>query len=595
MKSFAKPLVLLSTLLLFGSTLTAFAPAPERDRSPIDLALSADGRYALTANATSDTVSLVDVAAGRLLAEAAVGKRPFAVALSRDGRRAVVSNQYADSVSVLEVGPSSLRVERTIPVGDEPRGVALSRDGATAFVALSGEDQVAFVDVAAGKVTGKLDVGAEPWHVAVTPDGARLVVGNSRSRDVSVIDIAARKLAYTVRLRGTNVRHIAISPDGQWAYLPHTSERGRPTTKQFIALGWVIGSRLSRCPLKEEGPREALALDKQGDAVGDVDGAAISPDGATVALTAGGTHELLLLRLPLPFIAYGGPGDTVEKELLDNPDRYRRIRLEGRPMGVAFAPDGRTLVVANYLANTLQVVDANSGQLTRTIPLGGPATPSIERRGEAIFLDADRSFNHWYSCNSCHVEGHTNGSTFDTYNDGSYNTPKKTLSLRGVTQTGPWTWHGWQKDLRQLVHDSMYKTLEGPEPTDAELDAVLAYLKTLDFKANPHRNADGSLPPAALRGEAVFNAKGCNTCHAPPNYTTPAAYVVGLESPLDVYKGFNPPTLRGVYNRAPYLHMGQASTLREVLTRYHQASKLTNKPDPTPQELDDLIAFLRSL
>ena len=137
--------------------------------------------------------------------------------------------------------------------------------------------------------------------------------------------------------------------------------------------------------------------------------------------------------------------------------------------------------------------------------------------------------------------------------------------------------------------------MQGPEPSDDDLDALLAYLGTIDFKPNPHLNADGSLTAAALRGQAVFNAKGCNTCHAAPDYTTPAVYTVGLESPLDVYHGYNPPSLRGVYNRAPYLHMGQASTLHEVLTKYHQASKLTNKPDPTPQELDDLITFLRSL
>jgi YVTN family beta-propeller protein len=557
--------------------------------------LSADGRYALTANATADSVSLVDVTEGHVVTETPVGKRPFAVALSRNGKIAVVTNQYADSISLLEVAPDRLRVARTIPVGDEPRGVALSADGGTAYVALSGEDQVACVDLAAGRVTTKVEVGTEPWHVALTPDGTRLAVGNSRSRDMSVIDVAARKVAYTVRLRGTNVRHIAVSPDGQWAYTPHTSERGRPTIKQMIDLGWVVGNRLSRCPLKAEGPREAMALDPQGDAVGDVDGVAISPDGNNVALSAGGTHEVLLFKLPLPFIAYGGPGDTIEKELLDQPGRFRRIKLEGRPMGLTYAPDGKTLVVTNYLSNSLQIVDVASGQVTRTIALGGPATPSLARRGEAIFLDADRCFHHWYSCNTCHVEGHTNGSNFDTFNDGSYNTPKKTLSLRGVTQTGPWTWHGWQKSLRDLAHSSLIKTLQGPEPTEDDLDAILAYLNTLDFKPNPHRNPDGSLPEAAKRGELVFNARGCNTCHAPPNYTTPAAYVVGLESPLDFYKGYNPPSLRGCYHRAPYLHMGQAATLREVLTIYHQASKLTGKPDPTGQDLDDLIEFLRAL
>src|SRR5205807_9002051 len=126
------------------------------------------------------------------------------------------------------------------------------------------------------------------------------------------------------------------------------------------------------------------------------------------------------------------------------------------------------------------VVDVETAQASAVIPLGSAEKPSLARQGEAIFLDADRSFHHWYSCNSCHVDGHTNGSDFDTFNDGSYGTPKKTLSLRGVVQTGPWTWHGHQKSLRQLVHDSITKSLQGEEPTEADLDAVTAYLATLD-------------------------------------------------------------------------------------------------------------------
>ncbi|HLK59516.1 MAG TPA: beta-propeller fold lactonase family protein [Chthonomonadaceae bacterium] len=585
-------------ILLLALTLPAVPRAPRvaaLDRSPSDLALSADGAFALSANTTANTVSLVDLKAGRVVAETPAGQGPFCIALARDGRRAVVTNRLSDSLTLFTVSPTGLKAEATFPVGDEPRGVALSPDGKTAYVALAGESTLAWVNLATKRVETRLPVGIEPWHVGLSPDGKRLAVGGARSQDVSVIGVAERKVLAVVKLRGHNVRHIAMSPDNAWAYVPNIAERGRPATKDNIDRGWVVGNRLSRVPLQEEGPREAIALDPRGKAVGDVDGVAVSPDGKTLAVTCGGTHELLLLRQPLPFIAFGGPGDHIEPDLLKDENRFRRVPLGGRPLGVAFAPDGNTVVVANYLSNALQVVDVPTAQLKNTVPLGGPEKPSLARQGEAIFLDADRSFHHWYSCDTCHVEGHTNGSDFDTFNDGSYGTPKKTLSLRGVTQTGPWTWHGWQKSLRKLVHDSMTTTMQGEEPTDAELDAVLAYLATLDFKPNPHRNPDGSLTAAAKRGEAVFQAKACNTCHASPNYTTPAAYVIGLEAPEDVYRGYNPPSLRGVYNRSPYLHTSAALTLEEVLTEYHRPSKLTGKPDCTPQELTDLIAFLNSL
>jgi YVTN family beta-propeller protein len=588
----------LAALTATGALLAAgvaSSPVPERDRSPIDLAVTADGRYALTANATSDTVSLVDLEAGKVLAETPVGKRPFCVALTKDGARGLVSNQWSNTVTLLAVSPTALRATTTLPIGDEPRGVAIAADGSRAFVALAGEDAVAVVDMQAAKVLKKVEVGTEPWHLALTHDGKRLAVGNARSQDMTVLDASTLETLHTVRLRGRNARHVAISPDDTWAYVPHISERGRPATKQNIDLGWVVGNRLTRCPLKEEGPREAIALDTRGKAVGDVDGLAVSPDGNLLALTAGGTHELVLLRNPLPFVAYGGPDDHIEPDLLRDTQRFRRVPLGGRPLGVKFRPDGRTAAIANYLSNAIQIVDTETAQVTKTISLGGPPAPSLERKGEALFYDANRSFNQWYSCNSCHVEGHTNGANFDTFNDGSYETPKKTLSLRGVSKTGPWTWHGWRKTLRELVHDSMTKSMQGPEPSEEDLDALTAFLNTLDWRPNPNRKVGGSLSMAAKRGEAVFNAKGCQACHAGPNYTAEGAYSVGLESPGDVYKGFNPPPLRGVYNRAPYLHNGEARTLEQVLTKYHRPSQLGGQPDCTPEELKDLVEFLRSL
>ncbi|MGH7339851.1 MAG: YncE family protein, partial [Candidatus Rokuibacteriota bacterium] len=71
------------------------APQAEPDRSPNDLAVSPDGRWAVTANRTSDSVSLVDLNEGKVVAEARVGRRPFAVALR--GSTAVVTNWQSDT------------------------------------------------------------------------------------------------------------------------------------------------------------------------------------------------------------------------------------------------------------------------------------------------------------------------------------------------------------------------------------------------------------------------------------------------------------------------------------------------------------------
>ncbi|MDX1934381.1 MAG: c-type cytochrome [Capsulimonadales bacterium] len=597
----ALPLLLLCaapSVLPVGRFVAASAApvASDVDPSPIDLALVPGRPRVIVLNHTADTASLVDWEQGTVLSTVPVGKRPFGIAVSRDGRSALVTNRDADSVTVLSPDGDTLTVTRTFSVGPEPRGVAWHPNGTTAFVALASADAVAQIDVAKGIVTRRLPVGQEPWHLALTPDGTRLAVGNSRGRTVTVIDTATGQERFGIKVLGRNLRHIAISPDGEWAYFPNISERGQGVTRENIDRGWVVGNRLTRIPLNAPGPREAITLDIRSDAVGDVDGIALSPDGKRLALTAAGTHEILSMRLPdLPFVSYGGPGDHLDPALLADADRFRRIKVGGRPLGITFAPDGKTLLVANYLRNAVQVVDTATGSVVRAIPLGGPKTPSLARRGEALFTDATRSFGNWYSCGSCHVEGTENGALVDTFNDGSLGTLKRTPTLAGVTDTAPWTWHGWRTDLRKLIRDSFTTTMQGRDPEPDEIEAVFAYLKTVQPRRNPNRSPDGALTASAKRGETVFGAKGCVSCHTAPLYTGAQVVEIGTGMPGDAYKGFNPPGLRGVYRRPPYLHDGRAKTLEEVVTREHRPSQLTGKPDCTPQETADLVAFLRSL
>ncbi|MFO7168702.1 MAG: cytochrome c peroxidase [Chloroflexota bacterium] len=64
---------------------------------------------------------------------------------------------------------------------------------------------------------------------------------------------------------------------------------------------------------------------------------------------------------------------------------------------------------------------------------------------------------------------------------------------------------------------------------------------------------------------------------------------------------FKPPSLRGVAERAPYMHAGQFATLREVLEHYNRAPEAPaghSELEPlglTDEELGQLEAFLRSL
>ena len=600
-------LLLATSMALFANSADADSPkgGEEPDRSPIALALSPDGARLLVANQTSGTISWVDTKLGTVLVEAKTGDRPGGVAISRDGKVGVVTHWYGGDLTILDLVDDRARVVGRVEVGPEPRGVVIAADGSTAYVAVGASNEVARVDLPSRKVTGRVEVGREPRGLAPTPDGARLAVANARGRSISVVDLGKFAVERTLPMLADNLRQVAVSPDGRYAYVAAMNNRGFATTRNNIDQGWVLGQRIFRVMLDGSEPAECVSLDPRGDAAGDAHGFAFGEAGKLLAVGCGGTHEvMLLLDDETPLSWRNGVGrDTIDSGLLKDKKRFRRVQLGGRPTEIAFGPDGKTLYVANYLANSVQVVDAGSAKLSRTIELGGPDAPSLARRGEALFHDAYRSLNNWYSCNTCHSDGHTNGLDFDTLNDGwqdNSNTHlrsrKKVPTLRGVASTGPWTWHGWQENLDDAMIESFTKSMQGKRPDKGEVEALVAYLTTLEFPRNPNREPDGGLTPAARRGEVVFRSRkaNCASCHSGPEFTDGKRHDLGLNERGDVYKGHNPPSLRGAYDKDPYLHDGRAGTLREALAGDHAPETVGGEPI-SESELDDLIAYLKSL
>ncbi|MEX1096455.1 MAG: hypothetical protein WED34_10420 [Planctomycetales bacterium] len=568
------------------------------DRSPVHLVLGPDESWLVAANRTAGTCSLVALPGGKVLDEVSVGADPVDLALAPDGRTVLVTASRAGDVVFLDVQAGRLKKLGSLAVGFEPWGVAISPDGREAYVAQSLADRVAVIDMAARKVVAHIEVGGWPKYLAVSPDGARLAVGTSADRGVTVVDPIARKRLFIERFGGMNIGRLRVADDGGHAYFPWMIYGNNPISKSNIQRGWVLASRFARVRLDAKARREAISLDPKGEAVADPHGIDIARDGARAVVSSSGTHELLVYRLPdLPFMDYGGPGDHIDPALLADKDRFFRIPTGGRPMGLAIARDGRTVYVADYLDNSVRVVDLEERKLVRSIPLGGPAAPSAARRGEAIFYDARRSLDQWYSCHSCHDEGGSNVEPMDTQNDGSGFTFKTVLPLFDLEHTGPYTWRGWQQGLDDAIRKSLVDTMQGPAPSERDVADVRAFLSSLERPRNPHRQADGSFSEAALRGKAIFegDVAGCAACHSGPHFTDGAIHDVGLEERRDPYQGFNTPSLVGADRKRRLLHDGRARSLEEVLTGDHAPEKVTGNGKLSADELRDLLAYLRSL
>ena len=58
---------------------------------------------------------------------------------------------------------------------------------------------------------------------------------------------------------------------------------------------------------------------------------------------------------------------------------------------------------------------------------------------------------------------------------------------------------------------------------------------------------------------------------------------------------FDTPTLLELWRSGPYLHDGSAPTLRDVLTTRNPENRHGRTAQLTPEQINDLVAFLESL
>ena len=130
---------------------------------------------------TSGTVSLIDRATG-VTRHVEVGVHPTAIVVEQG--KAYVANALSDTIS--EVDIKAGRVDRTIPmawgrlrvVGGMPNALAIR--GETLYVADGGDNALAEVDLPTGRVKGFRPVGYFPTAVALSKDGRTALVLNSK-------------------------------------------------------------------------------------------------------------------------------------------------------------------------------------------------------------------------------------------------------------------------------------------------------------------------------------------------------------------------------------------------------------------------------
>jgi YVTN family beta-propeller protein len=193
---------------------------------PAHVVTDLQGLRAFVSNAGDDTLSVVDLDTGSLVATISTGDYPHGLRLSPDGRYLMVANVESGSVSLIDV--QSLAEVNRVAVGAAPVQVAFLPDGSRAYVSLRDEDAVSVIDLASLKVIGRIPVGDGPIQLHATPDGTKIFVANQGSEtapssEVSVIDVASSSVVVTITA-GLGAHGVSISTDGSLVFVTNVED-----------------------------------------------------------------------------------------------------------------------------------------------------------------------------------------------------------------------------------------------------------------------------------------------------------------------------------------------------------------------------------
>ena len=551
-------------------------------RHPVSLQFSGDGNFLYVANRRSGTCSVVAMTDYSVVNEVKLGQQLEDLQRMGESGLLLAVDHAGHELILFRAEGEKLEVLQREPVARYPVSIAVRADGRQVVIASLWSRQLTFFDfdVSQAKLTaaGKLDLEIAPREQVFANDES-LIVADAFGSEIAIVDARRKELRFLREYPGHNIRGLSLNLERDKLVSSYqTLNELAHTVRNDIHWGLLASNDLRWAELDKVLDETSniykrahvQSLGNPGDAAGDPGSFAVAPDG-TVVVAISGTDEVEI-------------GLETEFEM-------QRLAVGDRPTDVVIHPSGKLACVANTFDDSVSVIDLQQRKETWRVSLGeGPELKLVDH-GERLFFDASLSHDSWLSCQSCHSEGHTNGMLSDNFSDQSFGAPKRVLSLLGRSETLPLAWHGHVQTFEAQVRNSIEQTMQSSfKPSEEQVSAIVAYVKQLPAPPALDVARECIDEVAVQRGERLFGELNCIDCHAPPSYTTPDVYDVGLED-VKERRMFNPPPLRGVSQRRRFFHDGRANSLPAVFSQYrHQLDR-----ELSAEELRDLLAFLRSI
>lgn len=280
---------------------------------------------------------------------------------------AYVTNQSSSDLSVIDL--ERMEEIRRIPVPGMPAGVAVSDRLKSVFTVSPDSKTLRRFDLDGGAPHAEIRLDGGPIGVAVDDTRNRLFVSdwyNARVWVLGADDLALRQSLTT----GSAPAGLALSPDGR-----HLATADRDSNQVSIFDAETLALR-HRVTVGERPFGLAFASD------GRLFSADVGSDTVTAISPESGKVLGKVRTKSRPYgIAFAGSHGFVTNQYDDSVSVFdsktyapvKVILVDGYPEGIDTTADGRHVIVANWESNTLSVIDADTLEVTGSIPTGdGP-------------------------------------------------------------------------------------------------------------------------------------------------------------------------------------------------------------------------------
>jgi DNA-binding beta-propeller fold protein YncE len=307
--------------------------------------ITADGSTVIVANYETDSITVVDVVHGAVLAEydlrpgrinqaqAGVPGGEFPVGVAVKGNNTIfVSSARDREIDVLNLSGGKVNLTNRIPVSGNPNRLVLNKAQSLLFVAANNSDALIVIDASGLSVLSQVNVsapagvlgngknvpkGSNPNSVTLSPDEKTAYLTNGGTNDVAVVSLSGKKPVVKGLIpTGWQPNSVSASADGSTIYVVNgkSNPGPNPLNCRFINAGGNYGSACQN-PVAQNGSGNQYAWqnEKAGflvlpvpedDDLAELTGLVAQNNGFNLQLSQQDVSTMLFLRQHIQHVIY---------------------------------------------------------------------------------------------------------------------------------------------------------------------------------------------------------------------------------------------------------------------------------------------------